>query len=70
MDEFIEKISKKFDYPEELKTAIKISMALMLDEYGQEHYASLCSLFEDVRIFVTNDMSWQNLQKIQQFKSK
>lgn len=65
MNEFVEKIGEKFNYTDDLKNVIRVSMALMVEEYGTEEYDSICEFLEDVRIFLTNDMSSLNLKHIQ-----
>jgi len=64
MEEFLENLGKKFGYTEELKEAIRVAVALMVDEYGQDNISSIYEFFNDVKIFLTNDMSRQNLDEI------
>lgn len=64
MEEFLLNLQKKFGYSEELKEVIKMTIALMVDEYGQENITSIYNFFNDVKIFLTNDMSQQNLEEI------
>ena len=64
MEEFLSNLEKKFGYSNELKEVIKMTVALMVDEYGQENTTAIYNFFNDVRIFLTNDMSGQNLEEI------
>ena len=64
MEEFIKQISQKFGYDKELQSVIKTTISLMIDEYGQENLESILNLFSEVRIFLTEDMSHENLKSI------
>lgn len=64
MEQFLLNLEKKFGYSQELKEVIKMTITLMVDEYGQENITSIYNFFNDVKIFLTNDMSKQNLDEI------
>lgn len=60
---FVDEISEKYGYDEELKNAISIAIPLMIEDYGNAQ--DVLNVFRDVRIFATDDMSRQNRDRIE-----
>ena len=63
---FIEELSNKYGYDEELKIAIGITIPLMINHYGENRTNEIYDLFRNTRIFSTTDMSKANRDKIEQ----
>jgi len=62
----IEEISSKYGYSEELQIAIRLTLPLMVERYGEERITEICDLFRNTRIFATNDMSKASRDRIEQ----
>ena len=62
----IEEISSKYSYSEELKIAIRMTLPLMVETYGESRFEEICDLFRNTKIFATDDMSKSNRDKVEQ----
>lgn len=62
----IEEISSKYSYSEELKIAIRMTLPLMVETYGESRFGEICDLFRNTKIFATDDMSKSNRDKVEQ----
>jgi len=62
-NKFVDEISEKYGYGEELKVAIKMAIPLMVEDYGDEQ--AVLNVFNTVRIFATGDMGRENRDKIE-----
>lgn len=60
---FVDEISEKYGYDEQLKTAIRMAIPLMVEDYGNEQ--DVLNVFSNVRIFAESDMSRPNRDRIQ-----
>lgn len=69
-DNLIDEIASKYGYNEELKKAIKITIPLMVDEYGEDSFEDIIKLFKNTRIFSTTDMSLSNRERIEKLMLK
>ena len=65
MDEWLEQIAAKYGYNQELKNAISLTIPLMIKKYGEERKQEVFDLFENTRIFTTNDMSKDHRDEIE-----
>ena len=66
LDEFLKELKEKYNYSDELMNAIRISIPVMVDTYGEDSIEEILNLFNNVRIFATDDMSSENREKIRQ----
>ena len=62
----VEEISSQYGYSEELKIAIRLTLPLMVDAYGESRIDEICELFRNTRIFATSDMSKTNRDRVEQ----
>lgn len=64
LDSFLKEISEKYGYDENLQTAIRLTIPLMLERYqGREE--DVFRLFREVPILATSDMSKENRKRIE-----
>lgn len=64
LEEYVAGVCQKYGYNEDLKVAIRLALPLMLERY-KDRAEEVYKLFENVRIFATNDMSKKHLDKIE-----
>lgn len=65
MEEWLEQIAVKYGYSQELKKAISLTIPLLIKKYGVERKQDVFDLFENTRIFATNDMSKNHRDEIE-----
>lgn len=61
----VSEVSNKYSYNEELQIAIRLTLPLMVKEYGEERIPEICDLFRKTRIFATDDMSEKSRKNIE-----
>lgn len=64
LNQLVNEISLKYNYDDELKQAILITIPLMVEEYGEDSLEDIIKLFKNTRIFSTPDMGYNNRKKI------
>lgn len=62
---FVQTISDKYNYSEELKIAIRLTLPLMVEKYGVDKIQDICNLFENTRIFAVSDMGKDTRDRIE-----
>jgi len=65
LDTLLKEIQNKYGYSIDLMTAIKKTIPLMVDEYGEDSIDDILRLFQKTRIFATTDMGYENRKKIE-----
>ncbi len=63
-NEFVDGICQKYCYSEDLNIAIKLALPLMLERY-KDRTDEVYKLFDNVRIFATDDMSAKHFAEIE-----
>lgn len=63
---FVQTISNKYNYDEELSIAIRLTLPLMVEKYGNDKMQDICNLFENTKIFTSSDMSLQTRRRIEE----
>ena len=67
---FINEIAIKYGYDKNLKRAIEIVLPLLIRKHGKKKTDDVLALFNDVKIFATQDMSTKNFDKIREIMTK
>lgn len=62
--QFIDEISAKYAYDDELKIAIEKTIPLMIERYGEENKEEVFSLFRNLKIFSCEDINKETLDSI------
>ena len=65
-ESLVNEVSSKYGYNEELQIAIRLTLPLMVKQYGEERISDICDLFRNTRIFATNDMSAKNREHMEE----
>lgn len=65
LDSLLNEIKDKYGYTDELVNAIKITIPLMVAEYGENSIDDILRLFQKTRIFATSDMGYENRKIIE-----
>lgn len=62
---FVQEIGDKYNYDIELRIAIRLSLPLMVEKYGNDKIQDICNLFRNTRIFSSRKMDIETQEKIE-----
>ena len=62
--DFLSKLQEKYQYNTNLMIAIRLCLCSMIKDYGVENKEKVFNLFWNVKIFATNDFSFENIENI------
>lgn len=62
---FIDTIVEKYNYPNNVRRAIEITLPLMVKKFGPERMEDILSVFSDVKIFTIKELKQEEYDKIE-----